>query len=134
MYKGGFWETYGMASNTDGVPMCGMQTVGNASAFYVKWTSDAGMVVQVAKASWRLPKDAKVNFQLEFIDDATDDTIAITTEHGWVSQATGASVFMGVKDEDRAKFLQAFWKALKARTPPEQLAAAYRAMNIRGDG
>ena len=26
------------------------------------------------------------------------------------------------------------WKALKARTPPEQLAAAYKAMNIRDDG
>jgi hypothetical protein len=26
------------------------------------------------------------------------------------------------------------WEALKARTPPEKLAAAYRAMNIRGDG
>ena len=39
------------------------------------------------------------------------------------------------KDIDTAKseFREA-WKALKARTPPEQLAAAYRAMNIRGDG
>jgi hypothetical protein len=26
------------------------------------------------------------------------------------------------------------WKALKARTPPEQLAAACKAMNIRDDG
>ena len=26
------------------------------------------------------------------------------------------------------------WKALKARTTPEQLAAAYKAMNIRDDG
>ena len=25
------------------------------------------------------------------------------------------------------------WKALKARTTPEQLAEAYRAVNIRGD-
>ena len=33
----------------------------------------------------------------------------------------------------KPKFREA-WKALKARTPPEQLAAAYRAMNIRGDG
>jgi hypothetical protein len=30
--------------------------------------------------------------------------------------------------------IKAAWEALKARTPPEQLAAAYRAMNIRGDG
>ena len=29
---------------------------------------------------------------------------------------------------------RAAWKALKARTSPEQLAAAYKAMNIRGDG
>jgi hypothetical protein len=28
----------------------------------------------------------------------------------------------------------AAWKALKARTPPEDLAAAYKVMNIRDDG
>ncbi len=33
----------------------------------------------------------------------------------------------------KAEF-KAAWKALKARTTPEQLAAAYRAMNIRHDG
>ena len=38
------------------------------------------------------------------------------------------------KDLDTAKAeFKAAWKALKARTPPEQLAAAYRAMNIRED-
>jgi hypothetical protein len=39
------------------------------------------------------------------------------------------------KDLDTAKAeFKAAWEALKARTPPEQLAAAYKAMNIRGDG
>ncbi|KRR14738.1 hypothetical protein [Bradyrhizobium valentinum] len=33
----------------------------------------------------------------------------------------------------KSEFREA-WKALKVRTPPDQLAAAYRAMNIRGDG
>jgi hypothetical protein len=38
------------------------------------------------------------------------------------------------KDLDTAKAeFKAAWKALKARTPPEQLAAAYKAMNIRDD-
>ena len=38
-------------------------------------------------------------------------------------------------DMNRAKSeFKAAWEALKARTPPEQLAAAYRAMNIRSDG
>jgi len=32
----------------------------------------------------------------------------------------------------KAEFREA-WKALKARTTPEQLAEAYRAVNIRGD-
>jgi len=36
-------------------------------------------------------------------------------------------------DTAQAEFKTA-WKALKARTPPEDLAAAYRAMNIRDDG
>ena len=39
------------------------------------------------------------------------------------------------KDLDTAKAeFKAAWEALKARTPPEQLAAAYEAMNIRDDG
>jgi hypothetical protein len=33
----------------------------------------------------------------------------------------------------KAEFRSA-WETLKASTTPEQLAAAYRAMNIRGDG
>ena len=38
------------------------------------------------------------------------------------------------KDLDTAKAeFKAAWEALKARTSPEQLEAAYRAMNIRGD-
>jgi hypothetical protein len=36
-------------------------------------------------------------------------------------------------DMAKAEF-KAAWTALKARTPPERLAAAYRAMNIRDDG
>jgi hypothetical protein len=39
------------------------------------------------------------------------------------------------KDVDTAKAeFKAAWEALKARTTPEQLAAAYKAMNIRDDG
>ena len=39
------------------------------------------------------------------------------------------------KDLDTANAeFKAAWDALKARTAPEQLAAAYNAMNIRGDG
>jgi hypothetical protein len=33
-------------------------------------------------------------------------------------------------DTAKAEF-KATWEALKARTPPEELAAAYEAMNIR---
>ena len=39
------------------------------------------------------------------------------------------------KDLNTAKAeFKAAWKALKARTTPEQLAAAYKATNIRDDG
>ena len=39
------------------------------------------------------------------------------------------------KDLDTAKAeFKAAWQSLKARTPPERLAAAFKAMNIRGDG
>lgn len=36
-------------------------------------------------------------------------------------------------DITKAEFKTA-WEALKASTPPERLAAAYKAMNIRDDG
>ena len=36
-------------------------------------------------------------------------------------------------DTAKAEFAGA-WTALKARTSPEQLAAAYKAMNVRDDG
>jgi len=39
------------------------------------------------------------------------------------------------RDLDTAKVeLKAAGEALKARTPPERLAAAYRTMSIRNDG
>jgi hypothetical protein len=39
------------------------------------------------------------------------------------------------KDLDTAKAeFKAAWEGLKAKTSPEQLAAAYKAMNIRDDG
>ena len=48
---------------------------------------------------------------------------------------TGGLPMGSSKDLDTAKAeFRAAWEALKARTPPDQLAAAYRAMNIRGDG
>ena len=38
------------------------------------------------------------------------------------------------KDIDTAKAeFKSAWQALKARTTPEQLAAAYKSMNIRDD-
>ena len=36
-------------------------------------------------------------------------------------------------DKAKAEF-KAAWEALKARTPPEDFVAAYKAMNIRDDG
>jgi hypothetical protein len=39
------------------------------------------------------------------------------------------------KDLDTAKAdFKAAWESLKAKTSPEELAAAYKAMNIRDDG
>ena len=48
---------------------------------------------------------------------------------------TGGLPMGSSKDIDTAKAeFKAAWEALKARTTPEQLAAAYKAMNIRDDG
>jgi hypothetical protein len=48
---------------------------------------------------------------------------------------TGGLPMGSSKDLNTAKAeFKAAWKSLKARTTPEQLAAAYRAINIRDDG
>jgi hypothetical protein len=67
--------------------------------------------------------------------------IRLATEHMpcvWLWSVTihlGGGLPMGSsKDLNTAKAeFKAAWKALKARTTPEDLAAAYRAMNIRDD-
>jgi hypothetical protein len=47
---------------------------------------------------------------------------------------TGGLPTGSAKDIDTAKAeFKAAWEALKARTTPEQLAAAYQAMNIRDE-
>jgi hypothetical protein len=48
---------------------------------------------------------------------------------------TGGLPMGSSKDLDTAETeFKSAWQALKARTTPEQLAAAYKAMNIRDDG
>ena len=48
---------------------------------------------------------------------------------------TGGLPMGSAKDLDTGKAeFKAAWAALKAGTTPEQLAAAYKAMNIRDDG
>jgi hypothetical protein len=48
---------------------------------------------------------------------------------------TGGLPMGSSKDIDTAKAeFKAAWERLSARTTPEQLAAAYKAMNIRDDG
>ena len=52
-----------------------------------------------------------------------------------VIHLTGGLPMGSAKDLDTAKAeFKAAWEALKARTSPEQLAAAYRDLNIRDDG
>jgi hypothetical protein len=68
--------------------------------------------------------------------------IRLTTEHMpcvWLWSVTihlGGGLPMGSsKDLNTAKAeFKTAWEALKARTTPEQLAAAYEAMNTRDDG
>ena len=66
--------------------------------------------------------------------------IRLATERSvWLWNVTthlGGGLPMGSSEDlntAKAEF-KAAWKALKARTTPEQLAAAYKAMNIRDDG
>lgn len=48
---------------------------------------------------------------------------------------TGGLPMGSATDLDTAKAeFKATWEALKARTPPEWLAAAFKAMNIRDEG
>jgi hypothetical protein len=111
-YKGRYWEAFGFAKNGDGVPMCGMQTSGENNSFYVKWTPTDGMAIQVWKSNWRLTRDAKVSFGLEFIDNEDEaNNATLTTDNGRVSPSEngiGTSIFMNIKDDDMADMLKAF--------------------------
>jgi hypothetical protein len=89
-YQGTYWETFGFASNNDGVPMCGMQTGAGVYAIYIKWTPDSGMAIQVWKKNWRLANDTKVLFQLAFFDNAKPgESDAFTAEAGFARSTEG---------------------------------------------
>jgi len=58
-----------------------------------------------------------------------------TRHRSIVVHLTGGLSMGPSRDLDTAKAdFKAAWEALKTRTSPEDLAAAYRAMNIRDDG
>ena len=111
-YKGGYWETFGMVSNSDGDPMCGMQTSGANNQFYVKWTPTNGMVVQVWKSNWRLSNETNVSFSLEFSDnEKPDDHRTLNTDTGWATRTkdgSGSSLFMAVANDSMAELLKVF--------------------------
>jgi hypothetical protein len=116
LFKGGYWETFGIANNNDGQSMCGMQAnFNNVGRLYVKWTSQNGMWLQVWKPSWRVAKGIDVPFQLEFFDDAKPgDSYTITAAAGLAVPSEGglgSSVNMTVKKQDRADLLKVFGDA-----------------------
>ena len=116
-YKGKFWLTYGMSSNNDGVPMCGMQTTGSDRLFYIKWIPTNGMIVQAWKQNWRLPEGSEVPFKLDFVDNANADnnrTITAEAALGTPSDAgRGSSVFMTIEDGEMGELLRVFAEADK---------------------
>ena len=111
-YDNGYWKTFGMSSNNDGDTMCGMQAGDYNSRVYFKWTK-YGMTVQVWKANWRLAKDTKVPFKLEFFDNAKpDQSSIITVEAGLAKpEGIGTSVFMDVDASDEASLMKVFGDA-----------------------
>ena len=115
-FKGKYWLTYGMSSNSDGVPMCGMQTTGSDRLFYIKWTPTNGMLVQAWKLSWHLPpKGTDVPFKVEFVDNEnSDNNRTITAEGAFGVQSDvgkGSSVFMTIADDDMRELLRVFGEA-----------------------
>jgi hypothetical protein len=117
LFKGGYWETYGMAKNTDGVPMCGMQSGNDNKRLYIKWTASSGMMVQVWKSSWHLSQNDEVPFQLRFFDNAKpgeSDTMTARKGGAHPSDAgVGSSVFMFINKEDMSNTLRIFSEADK---------------------
>jgi hypothetical protein len=114
-FKGKYWETYGVSSNSEGVPMCGMQATGEARSFFVKWTPTNGLIVQAWKMSWRLEEGSEVPLALEFVDNQnSNNSKTISTDAGRGVPSTnghGSSVFMTVRDEDMMELLRVFGEA-----------------------
>ena len=115
LFKGTYWQTFGMASNDDGQPMCGMRTGGDVTRLYIKWTPQNGMKVQVWKSNWRLAEGTEVPFVLGFFDGAKPgDNITLSTDGGLAEPTEGGigtSVFMTVSNENMAKLLKVFGDA-----------------------
>lgn len=117
LHKGKYWETFGIARNDQGDPMCGMKTTGDNNRFYIKWSPDAGMTVQIWKSTWQIAEGTKVAFALAFFDNAKpDDVHTLTTETGTASPirgVAGTSVYMSVKSEDAPDVIGQFAAADK---------------------
>jgi hypothetical protein len=115
LFKGGYWQTYGMAKNNEGVPMCGMQTGDDSRRLYIKWTIQDGVFFQVWKSSWRLTSNDAVPFSLKFIDNAKpgeSDTLSTKAGRAKPSDVgVGSSVYLYVKPEDVSKSLDIFGEA-----------------------
>jgi len=117
LYKGGYWQTLGASSNDQGHPMCTMVTKGDQKLFYVKWTQENGMIIQLYKSSWKITPGAKVSFNLELFDnERPGDSATLKTDNGWMTSlkgVPGASIFMGIENEVMGDFIKAFSDADK---------------------
>jgi hypothetical protein len=115
LHQGKYWQTYAMTKNNDGIPMCGMQTMGDRSSFFIKWTPSGGMWIQIWKYEWRLTAATGVSFQLEFIDNAKPgENETLTTKNGWATPSDsgyGSSLYVNIDGEDHSRLLQVFGEA-----------------------
>jgi hypothetical protein len=106
LYKGGYWETFGIAKNSEGQPMCGIWTGNDNQRLYIKWDGNHGTRLSVWKKDWNIDPDATVPFKVEFVDDSKPEdrrARAISVTEGWAVKTNGApgtSVFMDIDNND----------------------------------
>ena len=116
LLQGKYWTTFATINDNKNVDVryqCAVQTEGSTtSKFFLKWTPQYGLRIQLWKKNWQLPEDAVVPFSIDLFEDSKpDDGKTLTVKGGWAVPAAGnygASVFGEIHEDHTNDFMVAF--------------------------
>ena len=116
LHKGKWWSAFATINDNkdaDVAFQCALHTEGSTtSKFYIKWTPNYGLRVQLWKKDWQLPEGVPIPFELDLFGEGFAKTL--TVKNGWAVKpagAVGTSVFGDVHEDHTADFMEKFREA-----------------------